>query len=99
MDRLYTWRGRFFGFRDGDDLWTYTGRNVGRFHGDEVYGTDGRYLGEVRGDKLIRRRSKGQRRAGRFRPRMNRMPRTKYVNRVGSVMLVGFEDFPPVEAF
>ena len=99
MDRLYTWKGRFFGFRDGDDLWTYTGRNVGRFYSDEVYGTDGRYLGELRSGKLIRRRSKGHRRTGRFRPRMNRMPRMKYMDHMGSMMPVGYEDFPSVEAF
>ena len=45
MDWLWTWGGRCFGYRDGDDLWTYDGRHVGRFHDDEVYAPDGQYLG------------------------------------------------------
>ena len=98
MDRLYTWGGRYFGFRDGDSLWTYTGRNVGRFHQDEVYGADGRYLGELRRGRLITRRSKEHKRVNGFRPRMNRMARMKYMDRMGHMMPLGFGDFPQIEA-
>lgn len=48
MQWLWTWGGKSFGYRDGDNLWTQDGRHVGRFHGDEVYGADGSYLGEIR---------------------------------------------------
>ena len=45
MERMFTWSGRSFGYKDGENLWTYSGKHVGKFHGDEVYGPDARYLG------------------------------------------------------
>ena len=97
MERIFAWRGRSFGYKDGEDLWTYSGRHIGKFHDDEVYGPDGRYLGELKNGKLISKTSKKSRRKSRFTPRMNRMGRSKTVNRVGSVMLVGYEDFPVID--
>src|SRR5579863_1297165 len=97
---LWTWGGRYFGRRDGDDLWTYGGRHVGRFHGAEVYGADGRYLGEVRsGDRLITNTAKRPRRRAGFSPRAPRVGHVPYVGRVGHVMHVGCEDFPAPSAF
>ncbi|NSW84553.1 MAG: hypothetical protein HPY90_15220 [Syntrophothermus sp.] len=55
---LWTWGGRCFGYRDGDDLWTYDGKHVGRFIGDEVYAPDGSYLGEIKDGRLITNLSK-----------------------------------------
>lgn len=97
MERMYTWGGRSFGYKDGGNLWTYSGKHVGRFHDDEVYGPDGRYLGELKNGKLISRTSRKSRRKSRFTPRMNRMGRVKTVNHVGSVMLAGYEDFPMID--
>lgn len=94
MEHLHTWRGTYFGYRDGDELWAFKGKHVGRFHGDEIYGSDGRYLGEVRSGKLITKRTKKHRRKGSFMHRMNRTGRIKRVNHVGRVMLAGYEDFP-----
>ena len=97
MERMFIWGGRSFGYKDGENLWTYSGKHVGRFHGDEVYGPDGRYLGELKNDKLKAMTSKKSRRKSAFNPRMNRMGRVKTVNRVGNVMLVGYEDFPEID--
>ena len=97
MERMFTWRGRSFGYKDGENLWIYSGRHVGKFHGDEVYGPDGRYLGELKNGKLIAKTSKNSRRRSRFTPRTNRMGRVKTVNHVGRVMLVGYEDFPEID--
>ncbi len=97
MDWLWTWKGRCFGYRNGDNLWTYNGRHVGRFAGDEVYGPDGKYLGEVRSrNRLITNRIKKSRRRSRFRPLHQRMGYVKRVNFVGNVMLVGYEEFPEI---
>jgi hypothetical protein len=97
MERLWTWGGEFFGYRDGDRLWTHDGRNVGRFHDDEIYGMDGRYLGEVKGDRLVTKRSKKSKCKSRFQPALNRVGIVKSVNRVGRVLGVGYEDFPNPE--
>ena len=51
MERMFTWGGRSFGHKDGENLWTYSGKHVGKFHDDEVYGPDGRYLGELKNGK------------------------------------------------
>jgi len=97
MQHLWTWRGRYFGYRDGNDLWTYRGKHVGHFHGNEVYGPDGAYLGEIRGDRLISFRNKRMRRAGRFMPYGRRMRLIKLVDYVGYAMLARAEDFPRPE--
>ncbi|MFC3229159.1 hypothetical protein ACFOGJ_18075 [Marinibaculum pumilum] len=95
MERLWTWSGRSFGYRDGDNLWTQDGRHVGRFKGDEVYGPDGRYLGELKNDnRLIRNRSKHCLRRSGFFPSGRRMEGLSYANYVGYVMYAGYEDFP-----
>jgi len=97
MEPLFTWGGRCFGYRDGDDLWTHGGKHVGRFYGEEVYGSDGRYLGEQRNGKLITQDNRKSHRRSGFTPRMDRMGRIKSVDHVGSVMIVGYEDFPKIE--
>jgi hypothetical protein len=53
MDWFWTWGGKCFGYRTGDNLFTYDGRQAGRFYGDEVYGSDGHYLGEIKNNNLI----------------------------------------------
>ena len=97
MNRIFTWGGRSFGYRDGTDLWTNTGKHAGKFHGDEIYGPDGRYLGELRNDKLIAKTSKKSTRKNTFSPRMNRMGRMKLVDRIGHVMQSGYEEFPEID--
>ena len=99
MGRMFTWGGRSFGYKDAENLWTYSGKHAGKFRGDEVYGPDGRYLGELKNGKLITRTSKKSRRKSAFTPRMNRMGRTKTVNRVANVMLAGYEDFPEIDGY
>jgi hypothetical protein len=95
MEWLWTWGGRCFGYRHGDDLWTHDGRHVGRFHRDEVYGPDGRYLGELmNGERLIMCRSKAGWRQGAFSLYSRRVGFAKYVNYVGYVMYAGYQDFP-----
>lgn len=94
MDWLWTWGGKSFGFRDGEDLWTHDGRQVGRFRGEEVFAPDGRYLGELRKGKLITRISSKNRRGPVFAPHANRVGRVDRVGHVGSVMIAGYEDFP-----
>ena len=97
MNWLYTWGGRFFGYRDGDNLWTYTGTHAGRFREDEVYGPDGFYLGEMRNERLITRISKRPKRMGIFSPRARRASRARRADRVGRVMPVGYVDFPVID--
>jgi hypothetical protein len=99
MTNLWTWGGKYFGSREGDDLWTHFGRHIGRFEGDEVFGPDGRYLGEIKSGKLITRSSSKRRRIGRFVPHARRGGHVPYVNHVGTVMYAGYEDFPAPDTF
>jgi hypothetical protein len=92
---LWTWEGTYFGCRDGNDLWTHDGRHVGRFRRDDVYGPDGRYMGEVtNGNRLITSKGKSSLRQASFAPYGSRVGHVSFVNYVGNVMLVGYEDFP-----
>jgi hypothetical protein len=100
MKPLWTWGGKFFGYRDGDSLWTHDGRHVAQFHDDEVYGPEARYLGEIKGDnRLITCLSKKSWRRGSFAPYANRVGIVPYVAYVGNVMYAGYEDFPSPEEF
>jgi len=98
MEWLWTWGGRCFGYRDGDDLWTHDGRHVGRFYGDEVYALDGQYLGEITsGNRLIANKSKKSWRRGSFTPYAQRAGYAKYADYAGYAMYAGYEDFPKLE--
>ncbi|MFE0892212.1 hypothetical protein ACFW4Q_24540 [Streptomyces rochei] len=95
----WTWRGKYFGYRVGDDLFTHRGRHAGRFYGDEVYGVDGQYLGEEKNDgRLITNKSKQARKKGSIARRRG-ASYVKYVNYVGYVMYAGHEDFPGPQEF
>lgn len=95
MKWLWTWTGKCFGYRDGDNLWTYDGRHIGVFFGDEVYDKNGKYLGEIMNEnRLIRNRSKQNYRKNNFTPYANTVGYVKYVDYVGYVMYSGHEDFP-----
>lgn len=97
MEWLYTWGGRSFGYKDGDRLYTHDGRNVGKFYGNEIYGQDRAYLGEIRNQILITNTSKkGNRKSG-FVQNAGRVGMVNRIDRVGNVMVVGFEDFPKLE--
>ena len=97
MEWLFTWGGKCFGYREGDELWTHDGRHVGRFYGEEIYGPDGRYLGEIMNDsRLITNKGKKPWRQGSFASYCNRVGYVKCVDYVGNVMYAGYEDFPDI---
>lgn len=100
-ESVWTWRGKYFGYIDGDQLRTYQGLHVGKVNDDlEIYGKDGKYLGEIRNEnRLITRRNKLRKTKTRFIPRMKRVKRVKRVNKVGRVMVAGYEDFPEPDSF
>ena len=97
---LWTWGGRFFGYRLGDALCTYRGLHVGRFAGAEAFGSDGRYLGEIRStSRLISDRTKAQTRRPSFVPDMPR-PRTEMRADAPEYTMYGeIDDFPSPDRF
>lgn len=99
MEKLWTWSGKFFGYKSNDRLWTHSGKNVGKYFDDEIYGVDGRYLGEVKNDRLITKISWKNHRKSSFSPYANRVGIVKNVDYVGNVIYVGYEDFPSPDSF
>jgi hypothetical protein len=97
---LWTWGGKDFGDREGDELWTYDGRHVGHFHGTKVYAPDGRYLGELqREDHLITRIVRQPRHRKAFTPLPDRPARPAFIGFGGLPMpKAGYEDFPDPDA-
>jgi hypothetical protein len=98
---LWTWSGKDFGDREGDELWTYDGRHVGHFYGTEVFAPDGRYLGELqRDDHLITRIVKRpMRRRRAFTPLPDRPARPTFIGFDGFPLpKAGYEDFPDPDA-
>lgn len=94
MKMLWTWGGKFFGYRDGDCLWTQQGNHVGRFDGNNIYDADGHYIGEVMdNERLIYDLSKSNQSSYGFNPFMNRVSIVPYVDYVGNVMYLGYKDF------
>lgn len=94
MDWLWTWGGKFFGYKDGLDLWTYTGKHVGKFYVNEVYGENGQYLGELLYGRLIISVKKKNYVRGPFIPYRKRYYTSYYVDHVRRPMLKSHEDFP-----
>lgn len=99
MQHLWTWSGKYFGYRDGDDLRTYRGYHIGYFVDNDAFGLDGQYLGEVENDRLIVNPSKRNIRRSPVARFVNNVALVKMVDYVGNVMLAGYEDFPSPEAF
>ncbi|WP_432359814.1 hypothetical protein [Sporosarcina sp. UB5] len=99
MKWLWTWGGKCFGYRDGDNLWTHEGKHVGKFYDKEVYGKNGNYLGEIRNDRLITDQNRRHFRKSSFTPYGDRVAYVKLVDYTGNVMYVGYTDFPSVESF
>lgn len=94
MEWLWTFGGRSFGYKDGDNLWTQDGSHVGKFYGDEIYDSNGEYLGEIKNkNRLITRSSKNSKKSG-FSPHASRVGYVARVDYVGNVMIAGYEDFP-----
>lgn len=100
MKWFWTWSGKCFGYRDGNDLRTFEGYHIGLFQGEEVYACDGRYLGEVMNDQfLITCCSKKNWRSNSFAPYAKYAGYAKYADYAGYAMYAGYEDFPPPESF
>jgi hypothetical protein len=100
MEWFWTWGGKCFGYRNGDNLWTYSGSHIGKFYGDEVYDRNGHYLGEVKSNnRLITNRSKKNFRKPAFSPYGKVVGYVKYVDYVGNVMYAGYQDFPTPDTF
>ncbi|MFA6055588.1 MAG: hypothetical protein WC769_09455 [Thermodesulfovibrionales bacterium] len=97
MEWLWTWKGKSFGYRNGDELRTRDGRHVGRFIDDEIYAPDGRYLGEVIDGRLITHESKKSRRKASFTPKSTLIGQVGRIGYVGNVMLAGYEEFPSAD--
>ena len=99
MKHLWTWGGKYFGYRNDNQLRTHDGQGIGRFYGDEVYGVDGRYLGEIRNsNRLITKRSKKTSRRSSFSPSVGAVS-GKCARYAGYAMIAGYEDFPDPEGF
>lgn len=92
---LWTWGGKSFGYRDGDELFTHDGRHVGRFYGDDIHDRHGVYIGEVKNsNRLIKSKSGKSIRRSSFSPYAKRIRHVQHVGHVGNVTLSGYEDFP-----
>jgi hypothetical protein len=100
MDHLWTWSGKYFGCREGNDLWTYRGLHVGRFEGDDVYGTDGRYLGELMDEsRLITNITKRSSYCSTLAPHEMRAGYAPHPGRPGYTPYAGYQDFPAPNSF
>ncbi len=93
MEYLWTWSGRFFGYREGDLLYAKSGRCVGRFSGSEVYGANAKYLGELINTRLITNRSKRSSMMGTPSPTTTG-ENVSSENHPGFAMYAGHDDFP-----
>lgn len=95
MKMLWTWSGKFFGYRERDILRTQDGRHVGQFHGDEVYGPSGTYLGELMNDsRLIRSLAKSNYLKHPFQPLPKICAIVGYTAYCGYAIYADHEDFP-----
>jgi len=95
--RLWTWKGKYFGYKAGQQLWAYDGRHVGIFVNEEVYGQDGLYLGEIYKGRLVRNKNKLTQKNEPFIPD-NITIKIRKFNDISSMMVMfeDFEDFPEV---
>jgi hypothetical protein len=96
---LWTWDGKFFGYKDGDDIWTYKGKHIGKLDGTEIYDASGKYLGEIISDRLITCITKKNYQGFGYKPYGQRARVLKNVDYAGYAMFAGYEAFPPLGDF
>lgn len=96
---LWTWSGKYFGYRDGSDLWTFRGLHIGRFKGSEVYDRNGWYLGELVKERLVTAQSKKHHSGPSFARQIQRVENAKHAAQAGYAMGAGYKDFPAPEDF
>ncbi len=96
--RLWTWRGTWFGYREGPVLWASDGRQVGQFVDDLVYGPSGRYLGEVRAGRLVTHRASKRRRGPSFTAQAPRAATRAHVDLVALPLPPEDDEFPDAAA-
>jgi len=104
LDRVWTWSGRGFGYRDGHIIWTCEGRYVGEIYDDGIYDKDGIYIGEFKKGRLVTHKKKKGKKRHDFKPHVIQSGRVltdhgksklgTFEKRRGYVMLVDHEDFP-----
>jgi hypothetical protein len=94
MKHLWTWSGRYFGYRENNELWSKSGKHVGKIYDDEVYSHEGKYLGEMLNGRLIRSHQKRFYCKYATTQYSQRAAYNSFVDYVGYVMYAGFEDFP-----
>ena len=94
MPALWTWGGKYVGYRDGRDFWSPEGRHAGRFVEDELYAPDGYYMGEVLEGRLIYRRGKESKRAVGFAAEPTRHAMPEESDQEPWAVPEGFKDFP-----
>ena len=99
MESLWTWHGRYFGYREGDDLGTYSGIHVGRFRESSVFDRYGRYLGEAVGSRVVVNTPDLTLQSQPFAPRPRRKRLSALVGLPGLPLDPEREDFPPPEQF
>jgi hypothetical protein len=100
MEWLWTWKGKSFGYRHGNELRLQDGTHVGTFVGDEIFGLGGKYIGEIRnGNRLIARKASKGKSGPTVSRKMKLGGQVGRVNMVGFVSFVGYEDFPSPDAF
>jgi len=97
MKWLWTWDGKFFGYKDGDDIWTFKGQHIGKLDGPEIFNSKGQYLGEIISDRLITCISKKNYKGFAYKPYAKRARVPKNVDYAGYAMFAGYEAFPKIE--
>lgn len=98
MQWLWTWGGKSFGYREGNNLWTHDGRHIGHFFENEIYNSNGNYLGEIKSEnRLITNISKKSWKSSSFTPYANTAGFVNYADYVEYVMIAGYDDLPSAE--
>ncbi len=94
-DGIWSWSGRYIGYRSSDSLFSFAGAKIGYFsEGEELYGPDGAYLGEIRSEnRLIRNLAKTRWTRRSFVPEIMKAAPPQ-ADLISKPMLAGFEDFP-----
>ena len=50
---LWSWSGKYIGYKKRNQFFTNHGHHFGQFVGNEVYSPDGNYLGELKFGRLV----------------------------------------------
>jgi hypothetical protein len=93
MEDLWSWTGKYIGYKEGENVWSADGKYLGKLLDEELFAPDGHYLGEICEGRLLVDRDKNYTNVAPFERHSDRSSPGVRSERANYSLPYGYEDF------